>query len=76
MSPDIRVIKSRRMRWVGHVTCMGERRNAYKILDRKPEGKKALRRPMHRWENNIRMDLRDVEWEVVNWIHLVQDRNE
>jgi hypothetical protein len=51
------VIKSRRMRWVEHVACMGGMRNAYKILGRKPEGKRPVRRPRHRWEDNIRMDL-------------------
>jgi len=60
-SPNIiRVIKSRRMRWVGHVAYMGEMRNAYKILFGKPEGKKLLGRPRCRWEDNIEMDL----WEL------------
>jgi hypothetical protein len=53
----IRIIKSRRMRWVGHVTRMGEKRNMYRLLVRKPEGKRPLRRPRRRWVDNIRMDL-------------------
>jgi len=57
-SPSIvRVIKSRRMRWTGHVTRMGERRGAYRILVVKPEGKRPLGRTRHRWEDSIKMDL-------------------
>jgi hypothetical protein len=52
------MIKSRRMRWLGHITRMGEKRNAYKILVRKPEGKTPLGRPRRRWVDNIKMDLR------------------
>jgi hypothetical protein len=51
------MIKSRRMRWVGHVTQIGEKRNAYRILVGKPEGKRPLGRPRHRWVDNIKMDL-------------------
>jgi hypothetical protein len=59
-SPNIiRQIKSRRMTWVGHVACMGEERNVYKVLMEKPEGKRPLERPRHRWQDGIRMDLRD-----------------
>jgi tRNA(Arg) A34 adenosine deaminase TadA len=54
----IRQIKSRRMRWVGHVAYMGEERTVYKVLVRKPEERRPLRRPRHRWENGIEMDLR------------------
>jgi hypothetical protein len=62
-SPSIiRMIKSSRMRWAGHVAGMGEKRNAYRILMGKPEGKRPLRRPGHRWEDNIRMDLREIGW--------------
>jgi hypothetical protein len=58
-SPSIiRVIKSRRMRWAGHAARMGERRNAYRILVGKPEGKTPLGRPRCRWVDNIKMDLR------------------
>jgi hypothetical protein len=57
-SPNIiRVIKSRRLRWAGHVACMGEWRGAYRALVVKPEGKRPLERPRHRWEDNIKMDL-------------------
>jgi hypothetical protein len=57
-SPSIiRMMKSRRMRWAGHAACMGEVRNAYKTLVRKPERKRPLGRCRHRWEDNIRMDL-------------------
>jgi hypothetical protein len=54
------------MTWARHVACMGEVRNAYNILAGKPEGKRPLRRPRHRWEDNIIMDLRETEWEVVD----------
>ena len=57
-SPNIvRVIKSKRMRWAGHVARMGERRGLYRILVGKPEGKRPLGRPRCRWEDNIKMDL-------------------
>ena len=56
----VRVIKSRRMRWAGHVARMGERRAAYRVLVGKPEGKRPLGRPRHRWEENIKMDLQEV----------------
>jgi hypothetical protein len=59
VSPStIKIIKSRRMRWAGHVARMGEKRNAYRILVGKPEGKRPLGRPRHRWLDNIKMDLR------------------
>jgi hypothetical protein len=54
----IRMIKSRRMRWTGHVTCMEEKRNARRILVGKSEGKRALRRPGHMWEDSIKIKLR------------------
>jgi hypothetical protein len=66
-SPDIiRQVKSRRMRWAGHVARMGEERKAYKVLVRKPEGKRPLGRPRRRWEDGVRMDLREIGLEV--WI--------
>jgi hypothetical protein len=75
-SPNIvRVIKSRRMRWAGHVACMGERRGAYRVLVGKPEGRRPLGRPMRRWEDNIKMDLREVGCGCVDWIGLAQDRD-
>jgi hypothetical protein len=61
-SPNIRQIKSRRMRWVGHVVCLGEEKNVYKVLMGKPEGKIPLGRPRHRWEDGIRMDLKEIGW--------------
>jgi hypothetical protein len=63
-SPSIiRMIKSRRMRWAGHVARMGEKMNAHRILVGKPEGKRPLGRPRHRWVNNIKMDLREIGWD-------------
>jgi hypothetical protein len=62
-SPNmIRVTKSRRIRWAGHVACMGEKRGAYRALMGKPEGRRPLRRLRRRWEDNIKMDLREVGW--------------
>jgi hypothetical protein len=72
----IRVMKSRRLRWVGHGACMGQMRNVYKILVRKPEAKRPLRRPRHRWEDNIKMELRETGREDVEWINLAQNRSQ
>jgi hypothetical protein len=58
----VRVIKSRRMKWAGHVARMGEGRDVYRVLVGKPEGKKPLTRPRRRWEENIKMDLQEVGW--------------
>jgi hypothetical protein len=75
-SPSIiRMIKSRRMRWAGHVERMGEKMNAYRLFVEKPEGKIPLGRPRRRWVDNIRMDLGEVGWGDVDWIGLVQDRD-
>jgi hypothetical protein len=75
-SPDtIRQIKSRRMRWVGHAACMGGGRNMYRVLVGRPKGKMPLERPTHRWEEGIKMDLREIGWGGVEWIHLAQDRD-
>jgi hypothetical protein len=75
-SPSIiRVIKSRRMGWAGHASRMGERRNAYRILVGKPEGKRPLGRPKRRCADNIKMELREVGWDGRNWIDLAQDRD-
>jgi hypothetical protein len=75
-SPDIiRQIKSRRMRWAGHVARMGEGRNVYRVLMGKPEGKRPLGRPRRRWEDGIKMDLEENGWGGVEWIHLAQDRD-
>jgi len=73
-SPNIvRVIKLRRMGWAGLVVLMGERRGTYRILVGKPEGKRPLGRPRHRWENNIKMDLPEVGCGGMDWIKLAQD---
>jgi hypothetical protein len=74
-SPSIiRIIKSRRMRWAGHVARMGEKRNVYRLLVGKPEGKRPLGRPRRRWIDNIKMDLLEIRLSVVGWIGLTQDR--
>ena len=75
-SPNIvRVIKSRRMRWAGHVARMGEEREAYTVLVGKPEGKRPLGRPRRRWVDNIRMDLQEVGCGYADLIGLAQDRD-
>jgi hypothetical protein len=62
-SPNIiRVIKSRRMGWAGHIARMGAKRGAYRILVGRPEGRRPLGRPRHRWDDNIKMDLQEVVW--------------
>jgi hypothetical protein len=71
----VSVIKARRMRWVGHVARMGEVRGAYNILVGRPEGRRPLGRPRHSWEDNIKMDLREIEFGDVDWIHWAQDRD-
>jgi hypothetical protein len=71
----IRQIKSRRMRWAGHVARMGKERNVYRVLVGKPEGRRPLGRPRHKWENEIRVDLREIGWGSVEWIQLVQNRD-
>jgi hypothetical protein len=74
-SPNIvRVIESRRMRWAGHVAYMGEERGVYRVLVGRPEGKRPLGRPRRRWENNIKMDLREIGIDGAKWIQLAQDR--
>jgi hypothetical protein len=75
-SPDIiRQVKSRRMRWAGHVARMGEERKVYTVLVGKPEGKRTLGRPRHRWEDGVRMDLGEIGLKGVDWIRLAQDRD-
>jgi len=75
-SPNIvRVIKSRRMRWSGHVARMGEERWVYMVLVGKLEGKRPLGRPWRRWVDNIRMDLQEVRCGYMDWIGLDQDRD-
>jgi hypothetical protein len=73
-SPNIvRVIKSRKMRWVEHVARLREGRGVYRVLVGKPEGKRPLGRPRRRWENNIKPDLREIGIDGENWNQLAQD---
>jgi hypothetical protein len=71
----VRVIKVMRMRWAGNVARMGEVRGAYNILVGRSEGRRPLGRPRRRWEDNIKMDLREIVFGDVNWIHWAQDRD-
>jgi len=72
-SPNIvQEIKSGRMRWAGHVACMGDKRDVYRFLVGKPEEKRPLGRPRHRWEDNIKVGLQELG---MDWIKLAQDRD-
>ena len=71
----VRVIKSRRMRWAGHVARMGEERGTYRFLVGKPDGRTPLGRPRRRCADNIRMDLQEVGCVFMDWIGLAQDRD-
>jgi hypothetical protein len=74
-SPNIiRIVKSRRMRWAGNVDRMGEKRNVYRLLVGKPEGKRLLGRPRRRCIDNIKRDLLEIGLSVVDWIGMAQDR--
>jgi hypothetical protein len=74
-SPNIVVmIKSRRMRWAGHVARMGEGRSVYRVLVGRLEGKRPVERPWRRWEDNIKLDLREIGIDWAKWIRLAQDR--
>jgi hypothetical protein len=68
----IRMIKPRWMLWAGHVARMVAKRNAYRILVGKQEGKRALRRPRHRYVDNIKINLREIAWGGIDWIDLAQ----
>jgi len=72
----VRVIKSRRLRWARHVAHTGEGRVVYRVLIRKPEGKRPLDRHRCRWEDNIRMDLRETVWEVMDQVYVAQNRDQ
>jgi hypothetical protein len=75
-SPNLfRVIKLKRMRQVGHVARMGERKGVYRVLVGKPEGKRSPGRPRRRWEKNIKLNLHEVGFGGMDWIKLAQDRN-
>ena len=69
----LRVIKSSRLRWAGHVARMEEGRSTFKILTGKPTGKRTLGRPRRRWEDNIRMDLAEIGINAGNWVDSAQD---
>jgi hypothetical protein len=74
-SPSIiKMIKSKRMQWVGHVARMGEKRNVYMLLVGNPEGKRSLGRPRHRQVDCIKMDLVEIEWGYVDWIGVTLDK--
>jgi hypothetical protein len=70
------MIKSRRMKWAGHLVRIGETRNACRILVGKPEGNTPLEIPIRKWVDNIKIDLREIEWDGVDWIDLAQDRDQ
>jgi hypothetical protein len=70
------MIKSRRMRWAGHVARIGEKRNAYRILVGTPEGKRSLERLTRKWVDNIKMGFREIEWDGMDWIDLAQNRDQ
>ena len=69
------MIKSRRLRWAGHVARMEEGRSAFKILEGKPTGKRPLERPRRRWEDNMRMDLEEIRINAGNWVDSALDRD-
>jgi hypothetical protein len=76
-SPSIiRMIKSRRMRWTGHIARMGGKMTAYRIMVGTTEGKRLLGRPRRRWVNSVKMILRDIGWDGVDWIGMAQDRDQ
>jgi hypothetical protein len=74
--PNIIRVIDRKMRRAGNAARMGKIINAYSILVRQPKGKRQLRRSSRRWENNIKTDLREIEWEIMDWNHLTQERDE
>jgi hypothetical protein len=70
----IRIIQSTRIRWAGHVALMGEKRNTYRILVGNPVGKRPQGRPTCRWVDNIKMNLKEIRWDGMDWIDLAEDR--
>jgi hypothetical protein len=72
----IRMIKSRRIRWAGHVARAEEKRNACRTLVREPERKRPLGRPRRRWEYNIKIDVREIEWNGMDWFDVAQNRDQ
>jgi len=72
---NFQVIKSRRLRWAGHVAHMGERRGVYIVLVGEPEGNRPLARPRHRWEDNIKVDLQEMVCGDMDWLKVAQDRD-
>jgi hypothetical protein len=75
LSNIVRVVKSRRIKWAGHVARMGEERGVHRVLVGKPEGKRPLGRPRRRWEDNIKMDVQEVGGGLGDWMELAQDRD-
>jgi hypothetical protein len=69
----VKMIKARMMRWAGHEASIGEVRGAYNILAGRPEGRRPLGRPRRRWEDNIKIDLREIGFWDMDWIHWAQD---
>jgi hypothetical protein len=74
-SSIIRIIELNTMKWAGHLARIGEERNSYRLLIRKPEGKRPLARTESSWADNIKIDLLEIEWGGAAWIDLAQDRD-
>jgi hypothetical protein len=70
------MIKSRKMRMGGACNTIGEKKNAYRIFVGKPKGKRPVGKPRRRWVDNIKMDLREIGWDRVDWINMAQDRDQ
>jgi hypothetical protein len=63
----VRIVKAR-MRWAGYIACMGKERNAYRILVGNPKGRRPLEKPVYKWDDNIKMDVKQIGWVGLNWI--------